>query len=253
MSDDEEDSLHYHHNNRIEASEITNDDFVYFTHSYSEEDPSSELGWESRADSSRKGENSDDDWVPQASAQHVTMMAHKRGKAKDTRHDSVGEESTSRQRKYAKANENIQESRDNKKAPKTFIKSARRFLKNRFEANHTGEPGYSLDQNTVINLAYFNYYAKANKLKVKASKKIKKLLAGMDENNSRKVNSSQLIKSNKSADEDVGYNSSEKPKQKCTKCGNLDTTPQKNARPRIMTTSPPDQRKQIWRLVVNSC
>ena len=30
MSDDEEDSLHYHHNNRIKASEITKNDFVYF-------------------------------------------------------------------------------------------------------------------------------------------------------------------------------------------------------------------------------
>ena len=43
----------------------------------------------------------------------------------------------------------------------------------------------------------------------------------MDENNSRKVNSSQLIKTNKSADKDVGYNPSENPKQKCTKCGKL--------------------------------
>ena len=33
------------------------------------------------------------------------------------------------QRKYGKDNENYQESRDNKKAPKTFIKSARKFLK----------------------------------------------------------------------------------------------------------------------------
>jgi hypothetical protein len=80
------------------------------------------------------------------------------------------------QRKVTKTNEYSQENRDNKKAPKTFIKNARKFLKKRFEANHTGEPDYSLDQNTVINLAYFNY-AKANKLKVKASKKIKKLLA----------------------------------------------------------------------------
>ena len=44
MSDDEEDSLHCHHNNRIKASEITKDDYVYFTQSHSEEDPSSELG-----------------------------------------------------------------------------------------------------------------------------------------------------------------------------------------------------------------
>ena len=72
-----------------------------------------------------------------------------------------------------------------------------------------------MDQNTVINLASFNY-AKANKLKVKASKKIKKLLAAMDDNNSRKVNSPKLNKSNKSSDEDAGHNSSEKPKQTCT-------------------------------------
>ena len=94
MSDDEEDSLHYHQNNRIKASKITKDDFVYFTHSHSEKNPSLELGWKSRADSSRKGEYSDDDCVPQTSAQHVAMMAHKRGKAKDTSQDSDGEEST---------------------------------------------------------------------------------------------------------------------------------------------------------------
>ena len=99
------------------------------------------------------------------------------------------------QRKNAKGNENSKDSKDDKRAPKTYIKSARKFLKQRYEANHTGEPDYSLDQNTVINLAYFNY-AKANKLKVKASKKIKKLLAGMDENNSRKVNSTRQNKSN---------------------------------------------------------
>ena len=69
-----------------------------------------------------------------------------------------------------------------------------------------------MDQNTVINLAYFNY-VKANKLKAKASKMIKNLLAGMDDNNSRKVNSTKSNKSNKSTD------SSEKPKQKCAKCG----------------------------------
>jgi hypothetical protein len=75
-----------------------------------------------------------------------------------------------------------------------------------------------LDQNTVINLAYF-IYAKANKLKDKASKKIKKLLAGIDDNNSRKVNSQKFNKSKKSSDEDAGHNSSETPKQTCMKCG----------------------------------
>ena len=54
-SDNEEDSLHYHHNNRIKASEITKDDFVYFTQSQSEEVSSSELGWQSVEDSSREG------------------------------------------------------------------------------------------------------------------------------------------------------------------------------------------------------
>ena len=42
-SDNEEDSLHYHHNNRIKASKITKADFVYFTNSQSEEVSSSEL------------------------------------------------------------------------------------------------------------------------------------------------------------------------------------------------------------------
>ena len=93
-SDDEEDSLHYHHYNRIKASEITKDDFVYFTHSQSEEVPSSELGWQSIEDSSREGEGSDDDWVPQTFAHHIAMMASRRGHVKDTGHDSDGEEST---------------------------------------------------------------------------------------------------------------------------------------------------------------
>ena len=41
----------------------------------------------------------------------------------------------------------------------------------------------------------------------------------MDDNNSRKVNSTKSNKSNKSTDEDAGAHSSEKPKQKCAKCG----------------------------------
>jgi hypothetical protein len=121
------------------------------------------------------------------------------------------------QRKNAKHNDNSQDSKNEKRAPMTYIKNARKFLKRRYEAIHTGEPVYFLNQNTVINLAYFNY-AKANNLKVKASKKIKKLLSRIDDNNSRKVNSSQIIKSNKSADEEREDNSSETPKQKCTNC-----------------------------------
>ena len=93
-SDDKEDSLHYHHNNRIKASEITKADFFYFTNSQLEEVPSSELGWHSMEDSSRGGDISDDDWVPQTSAHHIAMMASRRGHVKDTSHDSDGEEST---------------------------------------------------------------------------------------------------------------------------------------------------------------
>ena len=67
-----------------------------------------------------------------------------------------------------------------KTVTKGYLKKARKFLKARYEANHTGEPDYSQDENVVHNLAYFNY-AKANKLKVKASKKIKKLLGNLDD------------------------------------------------------------------------
>ena len=74
MSDDEEDSLHYHHNNRIKASEITKDDFVYFTNSHLEEEPSSELGWKSREDSSREGADSGDDWAPKTWLQMESML-----------------------------------------------------------------------------------------------------------------------------------------------------------------------------------
>ena len=90
VSDDEEDSLHYHHNNRIKASEITKDDCFNLTHSQSEEDPSSELGWHYMEHSSREGKDSDDDWVPQTSAHHIAMMASRRGHVKDTAHDSNG-------------------------------------------------------------------------------------------------------------------------------------------------------------------
>ena len=51
-----------------------------------------------------------------------------------------------RQRKHAKGNENSKDSKDDKQALKTYIKSARKFLKQRYEVNHTGEPDYSLDQ-----------------------------------------------------------------------------------------------------------
>ena len=119
-------------------------------------------------------------------------------------------------------NDNAQDSKNEKKAPKTYILQVRKFLKQWYEENHTGEPDYSLDQNTVINLVYFNY-AKANKLKVKASKETKKLLAGMDENHSKKVSSTKFNKSNKSTDEDAENHLSEKARRKCTKCGKWGT------------------------------
>ena len=90
---------------------------------------------------------------------------------------------------------------------------SRTMLKQRYEANHTGEPDYSLDHNTVFNLAHCNY-AKANNLIAKASKKFKKLLAGKDdENKSKKVSSSKSIKFNISTDEDADGNSSRKSKK----------------------------------------
>ena len=63
-SDNKEDSLHYHHNNRIKASDITKDGYVYFTQSYLVEVPSSILGWETNGDSSRDGNISDDTECP---------------------------------------------------------------------------------------------------------------------------------------------------------------------------------------------
>ena len=60
-SDDKEDSLHYHHNNRVKANDKTKDGYAYFTQSHSVEDPSSELGWETNGDSSRDGYISDED------------------------------------------------------------------------------------------------------------------------------------------------------------------------------------------------
>ena len=47
------------------------------------------------------------------------------------------------QRKIGKSEENSQERKDDKRAPRAFIKKARIFLKQRYEANHTGEPDYS--------------------------------------------------------------------------------------------------------------
>ena len=59
-----------------------------------------------------------------------------------------------------------------KRTPRVYLKKARKFLKQRYEANHASEPDYLKDDNMVLNLAYFNY-AKANKLKDKASNCLK--------------------------------------------------------------------------------
>jgi hypothetical protein len=98
-----------------------------------------------------------------------------------------------------------------------------------------------LDQNTVFNLAYFNY-AKANKLKVKASMKIKKLLARMDGNNSRKVNSSKI---NKLINPQIKMMTTihlTSQRRNVQNAGNGDTTPQRSVRQRTMMIRSPDQR-----------
>ena len=89
-------------------------------------------------------------------------------------------------RKSKESQESVSNNTIDKKTPRAYLKKARKFLKQRYEANHASEPDYLKNDNMVLNLAYFNY-AKANKLKVKASKRIKKLLsAGNGDNNSKK-------------------------------------------------------------------
>ena len=70
----------------------------------------------------------------------------------------------------------------------------------------------------VLNLAYFNY-AKANKLKVKASKRIKKLLSAIngDKNSKRLQNKSN--QSDTKPDEDFDSTKFDGPKKQCGKCG----------------------------------
>ena len=100
---------------------------------------------------------------------------------------------------------------------KDYVKKARKFLKARYEANHTREPDYSLDDNVVYNLAYFNY-AKANKLKVKASKKIKKLLGNLDDNiKASKADNSKKL--GKKSDGEFDASKFDGPKTQCGKCG----------------------------------
>ena len=74
----------------IITSNITNDDYVYFTQSHLEEVPSSELGWELNVVLSREGYISVKDWMPQISVNHVAMLAQRRGKIKDTGRISDG-------------------------------------------------------------------------------------------------------------------------------------------------------------------
>jgi hypothetical protein len=104
-----------------------------------------------------------------------------------------------------------------KNVTKGYLKKARKFLKARYEANHTGEPDYSMDDNVVHNLAYFNY-AKANKLKVRASKKIKKLLGNLDDNiKASKADNSKRL--GKKSDGEFDASKFDGPKTQCGKCG----------------------------------
>jgi hypothetical protein len=105
-----------------------------------------------------------------------------------------------------------------KRTPKAYLKKDRIFFKQRYEANHASEPDYSKDDNMVLNLAYFNY-VKANKLKVKASKRIKKLLStGNGDNNPKKLRNKSNHSDNKQ-DEEVDYTKFDGPKKRCSKCG----------------------------------
>ena len=74
-------------------------------------------------------------------------------------------------------------------------------MRQRYEANYTTEPDYSKDDNVVLNLAYFNY-AKASKLKVKASKRIKKLLSAGNDDSKSKRSGNTSKKSDTKSDED---------------------------------------------------
>ena len=70
----------------------------------------------------------------------------------------------------------------------------------------------------MLNLAYFNY-AKANKLKVKSSKRIKKLLSSGNGDSKSKRSGNTSKKSDKKSDENFDSNKFDGPKKQCGKCG----------------------------------
>ena len=89
-----------------------------------------------------------------------------------------------------------------KRTPKSSLKKARKCLKQWYEINHINEPDYLMDDNIVLNMAYSNY-VKANKLKVKASKRIKKQLSAGNGDSKSKRSENTSKKSDKNSDEDV--------------------------------------------------
>jgi hypothetical protein len=121
-------------------------------------------------------------------------------------------------RKYKEGQENVSNNTIGKRTPIAYLKKARKFLKQRYEASHASEPDYSKDDNMVLNMAYFNY-AKANKLKVKATKRIKKLLStGNGDNNPKKLRN-KTKQSNTKQDETFESTNFDGPKKRCGKCG----------------------------------
>ena len=93
-SDEEEDSMHYHRNNRIKASNITREDFAFFTSVNSERVHGSELRWEFEGDSGHTHDEDMEDWVSQTTVNYVALMAQRRGQIKDTSRTSDDDDST---------------------------------------------------------------------------------------------------------------------------------------------------------------
>jgi hypothetical protein len=121
-------------------------------------------------------------------------------------------------RKSKEGQENFNNNTTDKRTPSAYLKKARKFLKQRNKANHAREPDYSKDDNMVLNLAYFNY-AKANKLKVKAGKRIKKLLStGNGDNNPKKLRN-KTNQSDMKQDKECESTKFDGPKKRCGKCG----------------------------------
>ena len=76
----------------IKTSNITREDFAFFTSVNSERAPGSELGWELEGDLGHAHEEDTEDWVSQTSAHYVALMAQRRGQIKDTSRTSDDDE-----------------------------------------------------------------------------------------------------------------------------------------------------------------